>query len=287
MRIEFRLVDVFTDRPLAGNQLCVVPDGAGVPDALMQELAREIGFSETTFVTEAAADRYAMRIFTPGAEIPFAGHPSLGTAFVLASEGRIDGHAVQSVASGEFILDVDLEASTAWMDQGMPKLGPGAPDLRAVAAAAGLVEADLHPGLPPQVVSAGLPHLMVSLAEPDLLGRARPDPDSLRDLLGGLGADGYYLFFFDPDSNHASARMFGPGLGLLEDPATGSAAGPLGAYLARRGALQPGRMTVSQGVEMGRPSLLMVDVSETEGELSVSIGGGVTIVGRGHFDIPA
>lgn len=287
MRIEFRLVDVFTERPLSGNQLCVIPDGAGMPDELMQGLAREIGFSETTFVTEAAADRYAMRIFTPGAEIPFAGHPSLGTAFVLASEGRIDGHAVQSVAAGEFSLDVDLEASKAWMDLGMPKLGPGAPDLRAVAEAAGLAETDLDPGLPPQVVSAGLPHLMVSLAEPDLLGRARPDPERLRELLGGLGADGYYLFFFDPDSNHVSARMFGPGLSLLEDPATGSAAGPLGAYLARREVLQPGRMTVSQGVEMGRPSTLLVDVSEADGEVTVSVGGGVAIVGRGHFDIPA
>jgi trans-2,3-dihydro-3-hydroxyanthranilate isomerase len=287
VRIEFRLVDVFTERPLAGNQLCVVPEGSHVPDDLMQRIAREIGFSETTFVTEAAADRYAMRIFTPDNELPFAGHPSLGTAFVLRSEGRIGDHSVQTVAAGDYRVDVDLEASTAWMDQGAPELGPGAPDLQAVAGAVGLVEADLHPGLPPQVVSAGLPYLLVALADPESLGRARPDAERLRDLLGPLGTDGCYLYFFDPDSNHARARMFGPWIGVPEDPASGSAAGPLGAYLARRGALQPGRLTIAQGMEMGRPSALLVDVAEADDEVTVSVGGGVAIVGAGYFDIPS
>jgi trans-2,3-dihydro-3-hydroxyanthranilate isomerase len=287
MRIEFRLVDVFTERPLAGNQLCVVPEGSHVPDELMQALAREIGFSETTFVTEAGGDRYAMRIFTPDTELPFAGHPSLGTAFVLRSEGRIGDHTVQTVAAGEYRVDVDLEASTAWMEQGAPELGPGAPDLHEVAEAVGLAEDDLHPGLPPQVVSAGLPYLLVGLVDPESLGRARPNRDLLHDLLEPLGTDGYYLYFFDPDSNHARARMFGPWIGISEDPATGSAAGPLGAYLARRGALQPGRLTIAQGVEMGRPSALLVDVAEADGDVTVSVGGGVAIVGGGYFDIPS
>src|SRR5919201_6361036 len=101
MRLPFRMVDVFTARPLAGNQLCVVPDGGGLPPELMQALALEIGFSETTFVTTAAEDSYEMRIFTPGAELPFAGHPSLGTAFVLVSEGRVRSPATQRVAAGE------------------------------------------------------------------------------------------------------------------------------------------------------------------------------------------
>src|SRR5213593_3817887 len=122
MEIEFRLVDVFTDRPLAGNQLCVVPDApAGMEASLMQALAREIGFSETTFVTEAAGDRYSMRIFTPGAEMPFAGHPTLGSAFVLASEGRITSPATQVVTAGEFRVEVDVEGGVSRVRQLPPE----------------------------------------------------------------------------------------------------------------------------------------------------------------------
>src|SRR5438105_3504440 len=114
MEIPFRLVDVFTDRPLAGNQLCVVPDAPpGMEASLMQALAREIGFSETTFVSEAAGDRYAMRIFTPGSEMPFAGHPTLGTVFVLASESRITSPATQVVPAGEFRVEANVEAGRA------------------------------------------------------------------------------------------------------------------------------------------------------------------------------
>src|SRR3954468_9890395 len=109
MELSFRLVDVFTDRPLAGNQLCVVPDApSGINASLMQAVAREIGFSETTYVSEAGGDRYAMRIFTPGLELPFAGHPTLGTAFVLVSEGRVTSPATQVVPAGEYAVEVDL-----------------------------------------------------------------------------------------------------------------------------------------------------------------------------------
>ena len=110
MRVPFILADVFTDRPLAGNQLCVVPDSTGLTDDRMQAIASEINFSETTFVTEAAGDRYAMRIFTPGGELPFAGHPSLGTAFVLVANGRITSPATQVVKAGEFALEADPAA---------------------------------------------------------------------------------------------------------------------------------------------------------------------------------
>src|SRR5436190_12356596 len=110
MRIPFRLVDVFTDRPLSGNQLCVVPEPVpGITEDRMQAVAREIGFSETTFVTSFSANRYAMRIFTPDHELPFAGHPSLGTAFVLVSEGRLPSPLTQVVAAGEFGMSVDVE----------------------------------------------------------------------------------------------------------------------------------------------------------------------------------
>src|SRR5437660_1017812 len=127
MEIAFRLVDVFTDRPLAGNQLCVIPEAPpGIDAALMQAIAREIGFSETTFVSEAAGDRYAMRIFTPGLEMPFAGHPTLGTAFALASEGRITSPATQVVPAGEYAVEVDLAAGRARWLQRTFQLGPAA-----------------------------------------------------------------------------------------------------------------------------------------------------------------
>src|SRR5712692_4935181 len=138
MRVPFRLVDVFTDRPLAGNQLCVIPEPVDLPVGVMQALAREIGFSETTFVTEASGDRYAMRIFTPGTELAFAGHPSLGTAFVLVAEGRVTNPVTQSVAAGDFPLTVDLAGRSARMRQLAPVFGTRVADRAAAAAAVGL-----------------------------------------------------------------------------------------------------------------------------------------------------
>src|SRR5919204_2707584 len=124
VRLPFRLVDVFTERPLAGNQLCVVPQVPASLDAItMQSLAREIGFSETTFVTAIARARYRMRIFTPGKELPFAGHPTLGTAFVLVYEGAVESPAVQEVAAGDIPVEVDADAGHAWMQQLAPTFG--------------------------------------------------------------------------------------------------------------------------------------------------------------------
>src|SRR5437762_2534034 len=150
VQVPFRLVDVFADRPLSGNQLCVVPGPVdGLTEQTMQAVAREIVFSETTFVTEAGGDRYSMRIFTPTTELPFAGHPTLGTAYVLASEGRIDSSAVQVVAGGEFPVTVDLAGGFACMQQLSPQFGPVLTDRSAVAAAVGLDAADLHSDLQP------------------------------------------------------------------------------------------------------------------------------------------
>jgi trans-2,3-dihydro-3-hydroxyanthranilate isomerase len=280
MRVGFRLVDVFTERPLAGNQLCVIPEGAGLDPGLMQSLAREIGFSETTFVIEANDDRYDMRIFTPAKELPFAGHPSLGTAFVLASEGRIRTPATQSVAAGEYDVDVDVAGGMAWMRQGAATFGAEPEDLRALADAVGLIREELHPDLPPQVVSTGLEHLLVPARTEEAVKRARADATVLPALLESMGADALYLFCFD--GSRAKARLLGAPI-IGEDPATGSAAGPLGAYLVRREAAPPGRIVVSQGVEVGRPSTLLVDVGDDD---QVSVGGGVRAVGGGEFDLP-
>jgi len=283
--IPFRLVDVFTDRALAGNQLCVCPDTPDLPEDLMQAVAKEIGFSETTFVTSIERDRYAMRIFTPGQELPFAGHPTLGTAFVLAAEGRIEPNATQVVAAGEVPVEIDVTAGFVWMQQLPP--GFGAEVLAEDAAAAvGLDAGALATRALPTVVSTGVGHLMAQARDDDAVAAARPDVPRLAEVMAASNSGGLYLFAFDPEARTAHSRLFASGLGVDEDAATGSAAGPLGAYLVQQLGAEPGRFTVRQGIEMGRPSTLLVDVARTpDGGVSVRVGGGVVIVGRGQFEL--
>lgn len=282
MEVSFRLVDVFCERPFQGNQLCVVPEAAGLDAGTMQLLAREIGFSETTFVTEAEGDRYAMRIFTPGAELPFAGHPSLGTAFVLVAEGRVSSPATQVVAAGEFRIEVGLAASHARMRQLPPSFGPAVEDRELTARAAGLGPEDLREDLPLEVVSTGLPHLLVPVRDPETLRRATRDHQLVPRVCRAVGAGSVYLFAETEEG--VTARMFDPELGIGEDPATGSAAGPLGAYLARHGlAGMPGVVRIRQGEQVGRPSLLEVEVTREGEGFRVEVAGGVAIVGEGLF----
>jgi trans-2,3-dihydro-3-hydroxyanthranilate isomerase len=282
VKVPFRLVDVFTPRPLAGNQLCVVPEPAGLDDALMQALAQEIGFSETTFVTEAAGDRYAMRIFTPDAELPFAGHPTLGTAFVLVSEGRVASPTTQVVAAGEVPVEVDAGSGFAWMTQLPPTFGPPFEDRELVARAAGLAVEDLHPDLPVRTVSTGLPPLLAPVGDLETLLRARIDQPVVAELCERSGGEELYLFAIHEGG--VTARFFGPTPAIVEDPATGSAAGPLGAYLAERGvAGMPGSVTILQGAQVGRPSELHVEVSPLGDSWRVRVGGGVHLVGEGTF----
>jgi len=285
MRIPFRLVDVFTDRPLAGNQLCVIPGPVDLDDLQRQAIAAEIGFSETTFVTSADGNRYSMRIFTPAKELPFAGHPTLGTAFVLVSEGRIQTPATQSIPAGDVEVEVDVQAGFARMRQFEPRFGPFVGDREKVARAATLSEDDLHPDLRPRAVWTGLNQLIVPLRDSEAVVRARADPEVLWPLLAEADTDTYYLFAVTGDDT-AKARMFGSDVGIAEDPATGSAAGPLGAYLVEQGVMRPGLITVSQGAEIGRPSTLFVDVGSGAGGWSVHVGGGVSKVGEGAFDLP-
>ena len=291
MRLRFRIVDVFTDRPFAGNQLCVVPDGSDVSASLMQAVALEIGFSETTFVTETADTRYEMRIFTPATELPFAGHPSLGTAFVLASEGQVSERPLtQSVRAGEYAMDVDLATATVRMGPMTPEFGPEAPVTEALAASVRLSVDDLSTGLSPQVVSVGFRHLMLSVRDADAVTRAVPNPPLLAEVLGRLDAGAVYLFsLLDSSASGAStakARLFAPEVGLMEDAATGSAAAPLGAYLLQNRLIPPGRLAIAQGEEMGRPSALFVDVDELAGSVQLTLSGQVMPVAEGHFELP-
>jgi trans-2,3-dihydro-3-hydroxyanthranilate isomerase len=284
VNVPFRLVDVFTPRPLAGNQLCVVPEPGDLDDAEMQAIAMEIGFSETTFVSETAGDRYAMRIFTPGQELPFAGHPTLGTAFVLVSEGRVSTPATQVIAAGEIPVEVDVASSTAWMTQLPAEFGPIFPDRDLIASAIGLTTADLDPGRPVRTVSTGLPTTIVPVRELDILRRATRNEHLIRDAIRASGGQDLYLFAHTAEG--VTARMFDSEFGIGEDPATGSAAGPLGAYLTEYGGLgKTWSVTIRQGEQVGRPSELHVKVDRAAGAWRVRVGGGVHIVGRGAFEL--
>jgi trans-2,3-dihydro-3-hydroxyanthranilate isomerase len=284
VNVPFRLVDVFTPRPLAGNQLCVVPEPSQLDEAEMQAIAKEIGFSETTFVTEAARDRYAMRIFTPGQELPFAGHPTLGTAFVLVSEGRVSTPATQVIVAGEIPVEVDVASGTAWMTQLPAEFGPIFPDRDLIARAIGLTTADLDPDRPVQRVSTGLPTAIVPVRDLDILRRATRNEHLVGEAVRASGGQDLYLFA--PTAEGVTARMFDSEFGIGEDPATGSAAGPLGAYLAEYGDLGTTRpVSIRQGEQVGRPSELHVEARRENGAWRVRVGGGVHIVGRGAFEL--
>jgi trans-2,3-dihydro-3-hydroxyanthranilate isomerase len=287
MELRFRLVDAFTEEPFRGNRLCVVPETPeGLADEVMHTLALEINFAETTFVTSAGPDGYAMRIFTPNTELPFAGHPTIGTAFVLANEGRIPPRTTQTTAMGQTAVEVDLEGGFAWMTQQRPSFRGEFAGREVVAAAAGLAVDDLDPDLPMEVVWTGLPFLLVPVRDEVTLRRAERSDSGSRRALDAVEADGLYLFAIRRDGELV-ARMFDAGSGIGEDPATGSAVGPLGAYLAARGlARMPGRAVVAQGEQVGRPSFLHVDVRPDGDSWTVRVGGGVRIVGEGVFRLP-
>lgn len=284
MEVPFRLLDVFTDVPFAGNQLCVVPDQPpGLGTREMLNLTREIGFSETTFVTGVRPAGYDVRIFTPAGELPFAGHPTLGTAYALVAEGRVAPRLVQRCAAGDVPVEVDLAAGNAVMDQLSPVFGEPVVDRVGVAAGAGLAPEDLVAELPVVAVSTGIPHLMVPVRSEAALRRAVRDDDACAAACVAAGAESLYLFTVRGDGD-VLARMFDRWLSIGEDPATGSAAGPLAAYLATYGlAGLPGRVTIAQGEMVGRPSFLRVDVAAAGASWAVRVGGGVQVMGEGRF----
>jgi trans-2,3-dihydro-3-hydroxyanthranilate isomerase len=283
--VAFRIVDVFTEVPFAGNQLAVVhqppPDLDG---RTMQTLAREIGFSETTYVTATREAGYDVRIFTPRDELPFAGHPTLGTAFTLAAEGRLPSSVVQTSAAGDVPVEVDLAAGTAWMRQLPPVFGAPFSDRAAVARAAGLEPEDILPN-PIRPVSTGIAHLMVPVATEAALRRAARNDAGCVAVCAEASVESLYLFVIRGGGD-VMARMFDVSVEIGEDPATGSAAGPLGAYLAEHGALDvPGSFTIAQGEMVGRPSFLHVEMDRGNDSWSVRVGGGVRLVGIGAFEV--
>jgi trans-2,3-dihydro-3-hydroxyanthranilate isomerase len=280
------LVDVFAEARFGGNQLCVVPDvPEGLDDETMQALALEIGFSETTYVTAIRPDGYDVRIFTPEDELPFAGHPTLGTAFVLAYERLTGTDLVQRCGAGDVPVEVDLDAGRATMQQLPPEVLGEVTDRAAVAAAAGLDVDDLVDGLPIVPISTGIAHTMVAVHDDDALRRAVRDDRGCADVCEGAEAESLYLFTVRGDGD-VRARMFDRGATIGEDPATGSAAGPLAAYLAMHGlAGLPGTAVIAQGEQVGRPSFLHVQVEPDATSWAIRVGGGVRPMGGGAFEL--
>ncbi len=276
MRRAVTWLDVFTSRPLTGNGLAVIHDADELTDAFMLALARETRLSETTFIqratVEGADDRN--RIFSPPGEMPFAGHPSLGTAVAHARKSGVrTARYVQQTRAGLQPVEVELSGVTAHatMLQGPVHYG-ATPDPERVAGALGLTAADLVAELPPQVASTGAPHLLVLVRGGKLLPRLKLEAGALGGLLDELGAIVAYVAAVG-DAGRVRARSFYLDRGLVvEDPATGSAAGPLVALLHRSGVASS--IEIDQGVEMARPSRLSAEIA---GDL-VRVGGDVVVV---------
>jgi trans-2,3-dihydro-3-hydroxyanthranilate isomerase len=281
-------LDVFGAEPLTGNPLVVVHDADELSDDVMQRFARETRQAETTFVQTATAPGadYRNRIFDTRRELPMAGHPSLGTAVAVAHRaGRQRARYVQQTPAGQQLVEVELPqdggAARASMLQEPATFGPVA-DAAQTLAAAGLAGADAHPELPPQEVTTGYRHLIAPVRNPDVLARCSPTYAALEALLESRGCGVLYLAAVDPDLGYAQARSFYCDVGgaVSEDPATGSAAGPLCAYLHERLGLE--RILIDQGVMMGRPSRLEAQIDLDR----VRVSGDVVVLAVGEISLP-
>jgi len=303
MKVQYNLVDVFTDRQFGGNQLAVVPDGRGIPDNLMQSIAREFNLSETTFILppEDPSSTCRVRIFTPGRELPMAGHPTVGTAFVLARMGIINPESSQSRAIATFEegvgpipVSVDFEGAqpgTIWMTQLPPGWGEVIDDRATIAEVLSVSPEDVYGELPVQVVSCGIPFLFVPLRSLDTVRRAHINLDAWQRVMAPRNLTGIFLFTTEVENQGSTvhSRMFAPEAGVWEDPATGSASGPLGCYLVRYGvvpAQATTRMVSEQGIEMKRPSFLRIEIDAQGGDITgVRVGGTCRFVGSGELEI--
>lgn len=294
MAISYLHYDVFTDEPFSGNQLAVFLDARGLAADRMQQMAREMNFSESTFIlpAERPDTDVRMRIFTPQSELPMAGHPTIGSTFALAHAGTIaPGSARVVFGLGVGPVPVEMEwdgphLRFARMTQLTPTYGVPVEQREAVARAIGLNERDLA-ALPIQSVSCGIPYLIVPLRDGAAVDRAISDASAAERIREETGIDlPLFLFAFAPPAS-AYSRMFAPGLGIAEDAATGSASGPLGCYLVQHGLVAgeaAQRIVSTQGVAMGRPSRIHVAITGGPDAIThVACGGRARLVARGEF----
>jgi trans-2,3-dihydro-3-hydroxyanthranilate isomerase len=302
MKFEFLTCDVFTERPFSGNPLAVFPRAEGLDTDAMQAIAREFNISETTFVLprESAQADFHVRIFTPAQELPFAGHPTIGTALALAWTGaaRLGEGASTIVLEEEAGLvpvtvrklggrPVDAELSVP----ALPTRENNAPSLSAVAAALSLAPDEILAGDDRlEAWVCGTACLCVPVESIESVGRARPDLSVWKDALSDTSATGAYVFAYGGQRTDSDihARFFAPDLGIPEDPATGAAASAMGGYLGSRCSDEDGTRSwiIEQGIEMGRPSEVHLTVERRQGVVSaVSVGGRAVRICEGSIDI--
>lgn len=295
-RVPFYFVDVFATRPLTGNPLSLVPDADGLDEAQMRAIAREFNQSETTFVLRPSLPGATVRLrsFTAaGAEVGGAGHNALGAWLWMEAAGRLaspaDGSGLRQEIAGQ-VLPVEVVRETGrpavvWMDQSPPSFGAVAGDRAGLAAGLGLRDGDLRQAEDAQVVSTGAGHLLVPARDRAAVDQAVPDPGRLVPVLRQVGAEGCYLYSPDPVDAAgavAYARFFNPIVGIAEDPATGTAAGPLAARLVAAGRVpDESTVIVEQGYALGRPSRIAVAVA---GE-RVRVGGSGLVVAEGTLAV--
>jgi trans-2,3-dihydro-3-hydroxyanthranilate isomerase len=300
-KLTYHIVDVFTRRPFGGNPLAVFPDGRGISATLMQALAKEFNLSETTFVLppEDAKHAYRVRIFTPGAELPMAGHPTIGTTFVLARKRLIawsGGETTILLEEGVGTIPVTLKEEDdgtifIQMSQPLPTFGVEFANRQMAAEMLSLETAAFDEQLPCQVVSCGLSFLFLPLKDLEAMRRIRLRSDVYEWILQEQDVTGVFVFARGGETEGATvhSRMFAPGVGVPEDPATGSASGPLGCYLVQHGVVacdQKAQIISEQGFEMGRPSIVHIEIERQSGKFTaVRVGGYCCSVGTGTIEL--
>jgi trans-2,3-dihydro-3-hydroxyanthranilate isomerase len=293
MKRRLYTLDVFTTKPFAGNPLAVVTDGDGIPTATMQAIAREMNLSETVFIQRPTNNRALarLRIFTTTTELPFAGHPVIGTWFLLAELGVVPAsegpvHVLQQTGAG--ILPVELtfhdgRPKFVTMTQKAAQFSRVRVNRDVLASALGLQPSNFDSKLPIETVSTGIPNLIVPIARRAALARIQINVRALFKAISG-SATMAYCFVLDGPGRVSSRGMLP--WGILEDPATGSASGSLGAYLVKHERLRPGEiLRIEQGVDMGRPSEIQVEVRVERGKLIPKVSGAAVRISEGHLEV--
>jgi trans-2,3-dihydro-3-hydroxyanthranilate isomerase len=299
---NYVLVDVFTDRAFGGNQLAVFPDARGLTSGRMQAIAKELNLAETTFVLppEDSANDFRVRIFTAEREMPMAGHPTIGTAFVLALQGLAGSKEVETTLRfeeqvGVIPVKIRFEGGSpvfSQMQQPLPEFGPIINEVGKVARMLSLPPEALNINLPLEVVSCGVPYLIVPLKDLEAVRNIKLRPDLFQEIQPSIKEGNVYVFTPQSETGQADlhSRMFWLEHGVLaEDAATGSASGPLGCYLARHkvfGETPLLEVINEQGFEMGRPSLIHIEIEQTSGQINaVRVGGQSHYMGKGLFEL--
>ncbi|EKU99982.1 phenazine biosynthesis protein PhzF family [Leptolyngbya sp. PCC 7375] len=302
MRYHFYTVDVFTKHIFGGNPLAVFPEANGLKPEQMQRIASEFNLSETAFVLppETTEGTYRLRIFTPGTELPFAGHPTIGTAYVLAAIGKVPlSENKTTIIFEEGVGDIPVVIHSTngqptfaqFSAAQLPEFGPEPPPLAKLASMLSLQPSDLHAdNWTPQALSCGVPFLFIPICDRTALAKAQLNLTTWEATLASYWAPHIYLFTPDPEleSSDFRTRMFAPAMGIQEDPATGAAATAFAGYLSQTAKAGKLRWVIEQGFDMGRPSFLDIEADKDGNKISaIRVGGNSVQVSQGEITIPS